>query len=85
MITDTVTLLNDSLASNKKVLVEGCNAIMLDIDFGTYPYVTSSNASIGGIITGTRLPPPSTPRSRHQPQEDRHRLGHRQGLHHQSR
>lgn len=57
MITDTVTLLNDSLASNKKVLVEGCNAIMLDIDFGTYPYVTSSNASIGGIITGLGISP----------------------------
>lgn len=40
-----------------KVLVEGANAAMLDIDFGTYPFVTSSNCSIGGVCTGLGLPP----------------------------
>lgn len=39
------------------MLVEGANAAMLDIDFGTYPYVTSSNCSIGGVCTGLGLPP----------------------------
>ena len=45
------------MAAGKKVLVEGANAAMLDIDFGTYPYVTSSNCSIGGVCTGLGLPP----------------------------
>jgi len=50
-------LLNSRLAAGKKVLVEGANAAMLDIDFGTYPYVTSSNCSIGGVCTGLGIPP----------------------------
>lgn len=37
--------------------MEGANAAMLDIDFGTYPYVTSSNCSIGGVLTGLGIPP----------------------------
>ena len=41
----------------KKVLVEGANAAMLDIDFGTYPYVTSSNCTVGGVCTGLGIPP----------------------------
>ena len=45
------------MAAGKKVLVEGANAAMLDIDFGTYPYVTSSNCSIGGVCTGLGIPP----------------------------
>ncbi len=56
-ITDTVLLLNTQLAAGKKILLEGANATMLDIDHGTYPFVTSSNASIGGIVTGTGVPP----------------------------
>mmetsp|Transcript_35931 Transcript_35931/g.143637 ORF Transcript_35931/g.143637 Transcript_35931/m.143637 type:complete len:91 (+) Transcript_35931:891-1163(+) len=40
-----------------KVLVEGANAALLDIDFGTYPYVTSSNCTIGGVCTGLGIPP----------------------------
>jgi len=40
------------LADSKRVLVEGANAAMLDIDLGTYPYVTSSNCTIGGVCTG---------------------------------
>jgi len=39
--------------------VEGANATMLDIDFGTYPYVTSSNPSIGSVLTGLGVSPPA--------------------------
>lgn len=56
-VKDTVSFLHSSLASGKSILVEGANAAMLDIDFGTYPYVTSSNCSIGGVLTGLGLPP----------------------------
>jgi adenylosuccinate synthase len=45
------------IQENKKILVEGANALMLDLDFGTYPYVTSSNCSIGGVCTGLAIPP----------------------------
>jgi len=44
------------LANSKRVLVEGANAAMLDIDLGTYPYVTSSNCTIGGVCTGNFSP-----------------------------
>ncbi|CAL8111580.1 unnamed protein product [Orchesella dallaii] len=57
LVTDTVEFLDTQLRENKKILVEGANAAMLDIDFGTYPYVTSSNCSIGGVCTGLGLPP----------------------------
>jgi adenylosuccinate synthase len=57
MVKDTVPLLFDAVNSGKQVLVEGANALMLDIDFGTYPYVTSSNCSVGGACTGLALPP----------------------------
>ncbi|CAB3248859.1 unnamed protein product [Arctia plantaginis] len=57
MVRDTVSYLHKALAEGRKVLVEGANAAMLDIDFGTYPYVTSSNCSIGGVCTGLGLPP----------------------------
>lgn len=57
MITDTVELLNRGYEEGKKILVEGANATMLDIDFGTYPFVTSSNASIGGACTGLGISP----------------------------
>lgn len=49
--------MHQALREGKKVLIEGANAAMLDIDFGTYPYVTSSNCSIGGVCTGLGLPP----------------------------
>lgn len=52
-ITDTITLIHNALDSGKKVLCEGAQATLLDIDFGSYPYVTSSNPSIGGVCTGT--------------------------------
>ncbi|XP_068618879.1 adenylosuccinate synthetase [Battus philenor] len=57
LVRDTVTYLHKEIKNGKKVLVEGANAAMLDIDFGTYPYVTSSNCSIGGVCTGLGLPP----------------------------
>lgn len=54
-VIDTVNLLHDYLDEGKKILCEGAQATLLDIDFGTYPFVTSSNPSIGGICTGTGL------------------------------
>lgn len=52
MIVDTVTFVNDAHDAGHSILIEGANATMLDIDFGTYPYVTSSNPSIGSVFTG---------------------------------
>ena len=52
MITDTVSYINASLNNGHNVLAEGANACLLDIDFGTYPMVTSSATSAGGICTG---------------------------------
>ncbi|CAH0728568.1 unnamed protein product, partial [Brenthis ino] len=57
LVKDTVSYLYKEIQNGKKVLVEGANAAMLDIDFGTYPYVTSSNCSIGGVCTGLGIPP----------------------------
>lgn len=54
---DTVELINDAWESGKRILVEGANATMLDLDFGTYPFVTSSNPSIGGVASGLGLAP----------------------------
>lgn len=52
MTVDSIEYLNNAFISGKRILVEGANATMLDIDFGTYPYVTSSNPSIGSVCTG---------------------------------
>ena len=57
MVVDTVTLLNDEYNLGKKILFEGAQGAMLDIDFGTFPYVTSSNTISGGICTGSGLGP----------------------------
>jgi len=57
LVVETISYLHAKIDLGKKVLVEGANAAMLDIDFGTYPYVTSSNCSIGGVCTGLGLPP----------------------------
>lgn len=54
---DAVPLIADAEAQNKRILVEGANALMLDLDFGSYPYVTSSNTGLGGIFTGLALNP----------------------------
>ncbi|XP_044728154.1 adenylosuccinate synthetase [Chrysoperla carnea] len=59
LVVESVSYICNALKDGKKVLVEGANAAMLDIDFGTYPYVTSSNCSIGGVCTGLGLPPSS--------------------------
>lgn len=56
-VKDTICFLHTALRQGKTIMVEGANAAMLDIDFGTYPYVTSSNCSIGGVLTGLGLPP----------------------------
>ncbi|KAH0563304.1 phosphoribosylaminoimidazole carboxylase ade2 [Trichoglossum hirsutum] len=56
-ITDAVLFISKALKENKKVVVEGANALLLDIDYGTYPFVTSSSTSIGGAIAGLALSP----------------------------
>jgi adenylosuccinate synthase len=54
---DTTLFLANAMEQGQRVLFEGAQATMLDIDHGTYPYVTSSNASIGGVCTGLGVPP----------------------------
>jgi adenylosuccinate synthase len=54
---DTVSLLHDSLAAGRQLLLEGAQATFLDLDHGTYPYVTSSNPTAGGACAGTGLGP----------------------------
>lgn len=54
-VVDTIELLHNAMEENKKIVCEGAQATLLDIDFGSYPYVTSSNPSIGGICTGTGI------------------------------
>ncbi|MBK8313182.1 MAG: adenylosuccinate synthase [Acidobacteria bacterium] len=56
-IVDTTYLLNLSARNGSSILLEGAQATMLDIDHGTYPFVTSSNSTVGGACTGTGLPP----------------------------
>ena len=54
-VTDTITMLHKAIDSKEKILCEGAQATLLDIDFGSYPYVTSSSPSIGGLSTGTGI------------------------------
>lgn len=54
---NTVVYLNDSIKNGKRVLLEGAQGALLDIDFGTYPYVTSSSPCSGGASTGTGISP----------------------------
>ncbi|MCA0756339.1 adenylosuccinate synthase [Paenibacillus sp. N4] len=56
-VTDTSVVLNDAIDEGKKVLFEGAQGVMLDIDQGTYPYVTSSNPSAGGVCIGSGVGP----------------------------
>jgi adenylosuccinate synthase len=56
-VTDTALLLNRAIADGESVMFEGAQATMLDIDHGTYPFVTSSSASAGGAVIGTGVPP----------------------------
>lgn len=55
-LTDTFSFLDHAFAQNKKVLYEGAQGVLLDIDYGSYPFVTSSNTSAGGIYTGAGIP-----------------------------
>jgi len=59
MIRDTVDVLNTYADQGKSILFEGAQAALLDIDYGTYPYATSSNTTTGGVATGAGLPPKS--------------------------
>ncbi len=56
-VADTSRWLNDAIRAGKRVLFEGAQAILLDMDHGTYPFVTSSSAGAGGACTGTGVPP----------------------------
>jgi len=56
-IKDTFPLIQDALDRKANILLEGAQATMLDLDFGTYPYVTSSNPTAGGALTGSGIPP----------------------------
>ena len=57
LVCDTVTLVNGRIDEGARVLVEGANAAMLDVDFGTYPFVTSSNCTAGAACTGLGISP----------------------------
>lgn len=54
-VTDTVYMIHKAIEQDKKIVCEGAQATLLDIDFGSYPFVTSSNSSIGGICTGSGI------------------------------
>lgn len=56
-ITDTITLLNRYERDGRQILLEGAQGTLLDIDFGTYPFVTSSNTTAGGACAGSGIPP----------------------------
>ncbi|EFA75090.1 adenylosuccinate synthetase [Heterostelium album PN500] len=56
-VVDTVYFINNAFKEGKKVLIEGAQSTMLDLDFGTYPYVTSSASSVGGACTGLGIAP----------------------------
>ncbi len=58
-VCDAALLLNQALAQGESVLFEGAQGTMLDIDHGTYPFVTSSSATSGGAVIGTGVPPNS--------------------------
>ena len=56
-ITDTTTLLDQAIRDGKTILAEGAQGALLDLDHGTYPFVTSSNPTSGGACTGLGIPP----------------------------
>ena len=62
-VTNTSTYLGSALRDGKHVLAEGAQGSLLDVDFGTYPYVTSSHPTAGGACTGLGIPPASVTRS----------------------
>ena len=54
---DTVLMINEALDKNKRLLFEGAQGTFLDVDFGTFPYVTSSNTTAGGVCIGCGISP----------------------------
>jgi adenylosuccinate synthase len=58
-VADTAVLLNQALRNGEKIMFEGAQGALLDIDHGTYPFVTSSNCTAGGAVTGTGVGPTS--------------------------
>ena len=56
-VVNTVQMLHEAVAAKKRILFEGAQGTFLDIDHGTYPYVTSSNTTAGGMCTGSGIPP----------------------------
>ena len=54
-VCDTVSFLHEAIKQDKKIICEGSQSTLLDIDLGTYPYVTSSDSTIGGILSGTGI------------------------------
>jgi adenylosuccinate synthase len=56
-IRDTFPIVHEALDRGARILIEGAQATMLDLDFGTYPYVTSSSTTAGGACTGSGIPP----------------------------
>jgi adenylosuccinate synthase len=56
-VVDTSEFMNNALKAGKRILFEGAQGTMLDIDFGTYPYVTSSNTTVGAVCTGLGVGP----------------------------
>jgi len=61
-VCNTNSLMREVIESGASVLFEGAQGAMLDIDFGTYPYVTSSSTTVGGIFTGAGVPPTTVDR-----------------------
>jgi adenylosuccinate synthase len=58
MIVDSIDFMSKAIKDpNQRILAEGANATMLDIDYGTFPFVTSSSTTIGGVCTGLGVPP----------------------------
>jgi adenylosuccinate synthase len=58
MIVDSIGFMSDAIKDPKqRIIAEGANACMLDIDYGTFPYVTSSSTTVGGVCTGLGVPP----------------------------
>lgn len=57
MIVDSLDYVHDTMKQGKRVIAEGANATMLDMDHGTYPFVTSSSTCVGGVCTGLGVPP----------------------------
>ncbi len=58
-VCDTVVLMNEAVKNSRRILFEGAQGTMLDVDFGTYPYITSSNPSVCGVSSGAGVAPKS--------------------------